>query len=100
MSRNHDKRKKYMELVVDLVKRERLAGEDFQVKEWSLLLCQNIDHAIWKIFYRQVENIHPNDLQAPSAVLTQKLLTNSLLALQEEYDESLPRRSEEVSSYL
>ena len=43
---NEQKRKKYLELTVDLIKRRNDDSGAFELKEWALVLMQNIDHNI------------------------------------------------------
>ncbi len=100
VSRSSLKRNKYMELTVNLIKRQQLAEGQFQIKEWSLMLCQNIQHNLWKLVHKQLANITADDVAAPFPVLHQKLRTNSLLALQQEYDQNLPHRTESISTHL
>lgn len=79
---NEQKRKKYLELTVDLIKRRNDESGAFELKEWALVLMQNIDHNIWRIVYSQIKRVNEGLINGPREMLVKNMLISSLLALQ------------------
>lgn len=61
---------------------------------------QNIDHNIWKVAYSQIKKLNQGLIDGPREMMMKNMLISSLLALQGEFDEELPRSNEGISSYL
>lgn len=87
-------------MTVDLIKRRIDDSGSFELKEWALVLMQNIDHNIWKVVYSQIKRVTDRLINGPREMLVKNMLISSLLALQGEFDEELPRSNEGISSYL
>jgi hypothetical protein len=84
--RNHEKRKKYLELTVELVKRESCEGPA-EGRLWALSYSQGVDHSILKVLQSQVRGLTREMEAGQKEKVQERLLVNSLLELQREFDE-------------